>query len=338
MDQKPTIRILRPGTFTSVEGKAITFGQAELRAIAEGYDPAGDPAPLVVGHPKIDDPAFGWVGRLSIEGDVLVAHPDRIDASFADQVRKGDYAKVSAQLYEPDNPHNPKPGQFYLKHVGFLGAHAPGVKSLGTVQFAAGDEGETVTIQTEPNPKEDPMGDKPTKDTTTAGTQEVSFAERETELARREQALEQREKEQSEAASKARHDANVTFAEGLVSEAKLAPAGKDLVIGVLDTLGGMEPDATVSFGEGDSAQSMAPVAAFRKLLQGAGTIISLGEAAPKKKGKTAASVASFAAPSGYTVHDEDAALHAEAKRIQAGSPGKPFMDCVREAEAALAGA
>lgn len=328
MDQPtPTIRILRPGTFTSVEGKSITFGQAELAAIAAGYDADQDPAPLVIGHPQMDHPAYGWVGSLAVENGELVAHPSTIDPSFAERVRKGDYRKVSARLYEPNNPHNPKPGSFYLKHIGFLGAHAPGVKGLGTVQFAEGEPDTLVTIQTEP---EDSMtapkktDDKPKADP----AQEASFAERETALAQRERDLEQRETAQREAASAARHADNVSFAESLVNAAKMAPAGKDLLVGVLDQLGEHEAAATVSFGEG---VTLAPDAALKKLLGDATPLVSLGEAAkPEPK---VAGVASFAAPAGYQVDPGQAQLHADAKRIQAEKPGRPWMDCVRDAQA-----
>ena len=323
MDQQtPTIRILRPGTFTSVEGKAITFGQAELDAIAAGYDAAKDPAPLVIGHPQMDHPAYGWVGSLEVENGELVAHPSTIDPSFAERVRKGDYRKVSARLYEPNNPHNPKPGSFYLKHVGFLGAHAPGVKGLGTVQFAEGEPDTLVTIQTET--EENAMTGKTTKTDTNRSDGEASFAEREAALTQREQAIAARETQHRLAATKARHDANVSFAEGLIGSAKLAPAGKDLLVGVLDQLGELDADATVSFGEG---QALRPDAALKKLFDGAQPLVSLGEAAPREKER--AGFASFAAPIGYAVNPD-------AKRIQAAAPNRPWMDCVREAQAASA--
>ncbi len=325
----PAIRILRAGTFTSVEGKAITFGQAELEAIAAGYDADADPAPLVIGHPKMDDPAYGWVGSLAVEDGELVARPSAIDPSFAERVRKGDYRKVSARLYEPNNPHNPKPGAFYLKHVGFLGAHAPGVKSLGTVQFAEGEPDTLVTIQTEP--EETVMTGKTTDTAKPADNAEASFAEREARLAERESAITQRETEHRTAAAKARHDDNVSFAETLIGAAKLAPAGKELLVGVLDQLGELDANATVSFGEG---QSLRPAAALKKLFDGARPLVSLGEAAPREK--TGAGVASFAAPAGYEVDPAQAQLHADAKRIQAAAPNRPWMDCVREAQAAAA--
>lgn len=102
----PTIRIFRPGTFTSVEGTEVSLGEAELQAIASAYDPAKDPAPLVIGHPKMDAPAYGWVKSLSIDDGFLVAHPDQIEPSFAELVREGRYKKVSAQFYPPKHPAN----------------------------------------------------------------------------------------------------------------------------------------------------------------------------------------------------------------------------------------
>jgi len=161
----PQIRFLRPGTFTDIHGRQATFGESDLAAIAAAYDPESDPAPLVIGHPKTDDPAFGWVGGIAVDGDRLVATPSSIEPAFAEAVRAGRYRKVSASFYAPDNPANPKPGQWYLKHIGFLGAKAPAIKGLGTVALGE-DEAALFTLpftqETMMDPKE----------------QEAAFAER----------------------------------------------------------------------------------------------------------------------------------------------------------------
>ena len=80
------IAIFRTGDFVSVEGTAVSFGQAELEQIETSYDAASDPAPLVVGHPKTEDPAYGWVKSLSVEDGVLFANPERVEATFAEMV------------------------------------------------------------------------------------------------------------------------------------------------------------------------------------------------------------------------------------------------------------
>jgi hypothetical protein len=139
-NMKP-IEIFRTGTFTAMSGREVTFGDADLAAIAGSYDPALHEAPIVVGHPKTDDPAYGWVGTLKAEGGRLIAVPTQVDPAFAETVERGRYKKISASFYMPDSPGNPRQGSIYLKHVGFLGAAAPAVKGLKPVAFAAGEEG-----------------------------------------------------------------------------------------------------------------------------------------------------------------------------------------------------
>ena len=54
-------------------------------------------------------------------------------------VAAGRFKKRSASFYTPDSPNNPKPGVYYLRHVGFLGAQPPAVKGLKEVAFAEDD-------------------------------------------------------------------------------------------------------------------------------------------------------------------------------------------------------
>lgn len=268
------IRIFRTGTFTSVEGTVVSFTAEDLAAIASSYDPAVDPAPLVIGHPKLDDPAFGWAGALSVEGDVLVATPDRVEPAFAEMVNAGRFGRISAQFYPPDNANNPKPGSWYLKHIGFLGAAAPAVKGLGVVSLSDGDAGPLITIDQVIN--QHGIQEKTMSDPKEGEGGNASFAERETALNARETALKDREAALAKRAAADRHDANVSFAEGMVADGKLGKAGADLLVPLLDAIGGQD---TVSFGEGDANQ-LAPDAALKKLLGGAKPLVSLGEAAP----------------------------------------------------------
>lgn len=135
------IEILKPGTYTDAKGQKVTFSASDLAGIAASYDPAVSDAPLVVGHPKSDDPAYGWVKALKFEGDRLVAVPHQVDAAFSDLVAAGRFKKVSASLFRPDAPNSPKKGAWYLRHIGFLGAQAPAVKGLKSVQLNDADAG-----------------------------------------------------------------------------------------------------------------------------------------------------------------------------------------------------
>lgn len=125
-----------------MSGSTLNFSEEQLRVCAESYDPQVFKSPLVVGHPKLDDPAYGWVGALSYSDGLLeVTETDQLEEQFAEMVNKGRFPKVSASFYLPDAPNNPKPGNLYLKHVGFLGATAPAVKGLKTVSFSESEEG-----------------------------------------------------------------------------------------------------------------------------------------------------------------------------------------------------
>lgn len=133
--------IFRTGRHTSSQGATLSFSDADLSAIAAAYDTNLHHAPIVVGHPKQDAPAYGWVDAIEVVGDRLVAKPANIDTAFSELVRDRKFRKVSAAFYPPNAANNPTPGSYYLRHVGFLGAAAPAVKGLKPVEF---DDGELI--------------------------------------------------------------------------------------------------------------------------------------------------------------------------------------------------
>lgn len=135
------IEIFRAGRHTDMHGRTIEFTRDDLASMAANYDPDLSEAPVVVGHPKDNTPAYGWVRGLRADGDVLSAELHQVDADFADMVRAGRFKKRSASIFLPDGSDNPTPGKHYLRHVGFLGGAAPAVKGLKEVNFAGDDAG-----------------------------------------------------------------------------------------------------------------------------------------------------------------------------------------------------
>lgn len=132
------IHFFRAGQHTTSSGETLTFSEADLTAIAAAYDATTHEAPIVVGHPKVDAPAYGWVEKVVAKADGLHAVPRQLNPEFAESVRSGAFKKVSAAFYRPQDKNNPKPGAMYLRHIGFLGAEPPAVKGLKDVQFAEG--------------------------------------------------------------------------------------------------------------------------------------------------------------------------------------------------------
>jgi hypothetical protein len=140
------IHLLKPGTFVAKDGTQHRFTAADLAEIALGYNAELSEAPIVIGHPKDNAPAFGWIKKVTADAGGLYAEPDELQPAFAEMVKKGLFKKISAAIFSADHPSNPTPGKRYLRHVGFLGAQPPAIKGLEAVQFA-GTEAGCVTIE-----------------------------------------------------------------------------------------------------------------------------------------------------------------------------------------------
>lgn len=137
------IEIFKAGSHIDNIGNTRKFTLADLQAMAACYDPAKHEAPLTLGHPDYDKPAYGWVKGLQAMPDGrLMMQADQVDPAFAEGVKSGRFKKRSASFYTPNSPNNPAPGNWYLKHVGWLGAMPPAVKGLADASFgAAASEG-----------------------------------------------------------------------------------------------------------------------------------------------------------------------------------------------------
>lgn len=146
------LEIFRSGKRTAMSGETLDFTEEAIAASAAAYDPSIHEAPLVVGHPTHDAPAYGWVAALESEHGSLRAEPTQIDATFQEWVNQGRYKKISASFYSPSSPQNPAPGVYYLRHVGFLGAMPPSVKGMRAIEFADGEEG-IITVEFADQPR-----------------------------------------------------------------------------------------------------------------------------------------------------------------------------------------
>lgn len=266
----PPIQIFRRGRQVASDGTATDFTDADLAATAAGYDPSLHQAPLVVGHPTTDAPAYGWVTGLAYRDadGLLEATPDQVEAQFADLVREGRLKYVSASFWTPQAPTNPKPGIFYLRHLGFLGAQPPAVKGLRPAEFAEADPADTVTLIFA-----DPDHDTP-EDLSMSETI-AEIAAREAELDQRAQALAARETAiaEREAAAKAQaaalhHTECLAYCEGLVTQGRILPADQAPLAALLASLPADDAAAHVDFAEPAEGEAKArtPAAYLRDLL------------------------------------------------------------------------
>ncbi len=129
------IAVFKAGEHIDSAGNKRTWDKEDLDTIAEKYNNQDKhEAPVVIGHPKDDAPAYGWVDSLRRDGDTLYAKIKPTVEDFVDWVKKGLYNKVSISLY-PDR---------LLRHIGFLGAVPPAIKGLPAPEFS---EQEFISIE-----------------------------------------------------------------------------------------------------------------------------------------------------------------------------------------------
>ena len=270
------IHIFRAGRQTAMSGATIDFTEADLAATAAAYDPAKHEAPIVVGHPATDDPAYGWVRGLTAQGADLFAEPHQVNPAFAELVDSKAYKKISASFYPPEHRGNPTPGVYALRHVGFLGAMPPGVKGLKPIDYA--DDAECIeveiafseeagqaewkfpaaaatdtTAQTTTTETPEPSSLPPGSEAATSGTGvspegSTTPPPETTTVTPEEKAALEAHNAQLQAdldaarntlqaqASAANTAAHTAFAEALIAEARVAPADKALLIATLDHL------------------------------------------------------------------------------------------------------
>jgi phage virion morphogenesis protein len=303
------IPVFRTGTHTDSNGNKRTWTEADLDRMVASYDPKRHEAPVVIGHPTDNAPAWGWVEALNRTGDTLYAKPKDLVPEFVDMVKKGMFKKRSISLY----------GDGTLRHIGFLGALPPAVKGLPDIQFG---EGEAITIEFEEHkqheggrkmgvmnaidwikqqagkmgvtiadPPESPLGatfseaelqikiEAARKEERDKAAQEFSEAgnAREKDIKAREEKIRQRE-------IKAKKDDIAAFCEALQKEGTLTPAMMKVGMGMTNFLESIAAiETTIEFGEGDEKKKQAPIEFMQAFLRGLPKAIEFKEVATGDK-------------------------------------------------------
>jgi hypothetical protein len=129
--------IFRAGTHRAMNGNVRTYTPAEVRQMAASYSVAKQSAGLTLDHPPDDLPVMGYVSKLTTdkEGRTLYATA-AVNDTLMHLVKTGQRTNVSSAFYTPGSAHNPEPGSYYLRHVGFLGKMKPAVQGLGSLDFS----------------------------------------------------------------------------------------------------------------------------------------------------------------------------------------------------------
>lgn len=278
------IEIFRAGRHIDDAGITHNFSESDLAGMASGYNPALREAPLTVGHPKDNLPAYGWVKAVARNAaGVLTIAAHNVEPQFAEMVAAKRFPKRSASFYPPQSPNNPTPGQWYLRHVAFLGAQPPAIAGLKDIQFSEGDAAGAVNFSEPDLTKQEP--DDMSKelqaqlDESNAKLQSETAARKraETEAATHKQTATDAQAKAASFAEKAKADRKagfVSFAEGQVKAGRLTPKDKDMAVAALDALADSAP---VEFAEGDTTRKVSPSQWLQDLISGTKPAVEFGE-------------------------------------------------------------
>jgi len=124
MNKKAWLEIMRTGTHTGSNGITKTYALKDLSELVANFNPLNRRVPVVVGHPQLDDPAYGWTEKIKVVGNKLLAKVSLLP-QFAELVKQGQYRNISVAL--KNNA---------LRHIGFLGGASPAIDGLKEIQLS----------------------------------------------------------------------------------------------------------------------------------------------------------------------------------------------------------
>lgn len=302
------IEVFKTGTHTDSTGNSTEYSAESLDEIAKTYNTRlasseSQSAPLVKGHPKTNDPAFGWVERLARRGESLYAKIKNLNPELAGEVRQGKYRKVSIALY-PDK---------MLRHIGLLGAVPPAVKGLAQVSFA--DDEEILVYESDElsNNYESAAEQADGEELKTPSLEEENLKlQREIALLRKESRL------------KAFRDYSNSLIEN-PEGSLITPSQAQELVDILE----MAYSADSEFSETELETQNSPnVDKIKRFFSGLQPVISFSEYA---RGKSIANNQDDPF-SGKKVAPDRLALHRRAKEIQSDNPGLSYEEAVVKAQ------
>ncbi len=288
------VHALKAGTWPA-EPEPVTLTTEDISAIAASYRPEVYQAPVVIGHPETDDPAWGWVVAASADGDGLWLDVDLLP-EMAEWVASGRYRAVSVSLWTPNAPGNPAPGSYSLKHLGFLGAAAPAVKGLTPVRVHAEQDCRSTLTITFAEASMSSLAER-----------EAALALREAELARREAAL--------------RREAFRSELERHVAAGQITASEVPMLLPVFEALHEARP---IAFGE--DAEQRTPLDLLREHLRRLPPRVPLGEVV---SAQASLDNRPPKVPAGYRLSEAGLHVHNRAIAFMHAHPGTNYLDAVR---------
>lgn len=281
------IEVFRAG---NAAANAAGITAADLAEIA-AFDCAAHPVPNVIGHPTTDMPACDRVVKFRAEGNSLFADVPETSPGFAPIVQGIKGSTIlgrSMAFFGKSHPSNPTPGKLAPKHLGFLGAAAPGIPGMPPLAqsfaFAAddvltvtGDPAPAVVFEAAPTPvltfTETPAAPAaPTLENDTV-TDAEKLAADQAQFAADKAAHDAKVAAFAADQATARKAANAATVDGLVAATKVLPADRDDLVAAFDAVDNGEVIAFAS----DANKKGSPVSIIAGILAKGGNVVPVTE-------------------------------------------------------------
>jgi hypothetical protein len=197
----------------------------------------------------------------------------QVQPQFAEMVDAKLFKKRSASFYPPGHPSNPKPGNWYLRHVAFLGAQPPAI--AGLADFAEDDNSGTVNFSESLFNQEQLRMTKELQDQLTASQAAAAAADAARTKAESETAEANAKLAQfSETARREKVAGFTSFCETQIKAGCLLPKEKDAAVALLSTLADAKE---VSFAEAGATKTVSAVDFMKDLIARAKPVVNFGE-------------------------------------------------------------
>lgn len=353
------LEIFKAGEHTDNRGVKRLFTEEMVQEIVDSYDFKKHRAPILTGHNE-NQPNKGLIADLKKIGDKLFAIPRNVLPEFKESVNREEWAGLSPRLYHPNDPSNPAPGKWGLRHLAFL--QIPAVKGMALPEFSEHPDWDVEFCFNEisfsgwldsaiasvfRNLREwliekegleladrlipvfvieqllvEPVYEQMRENEPKPLNYSEGGAMTEEELNKRLAEVEKRE----EAIALRERNTQLTaeyseWIEPLIAGGKVLPAEKSRHIATLIALSG---DAKVEFGEGSDAQSLSLVDCYKRALLDRAKIVEYSEQA--KAGESVPAI-EFNAPDGITVANQE--QYAMAKAYQKKHPELDLVECYK---------
>lgn len=224
----------------------------DIAELADAFNADENPVAAVIGHPKDNTPAHGVLTGFRAEGNKLFARVANWSDELVEGIKSQKLINRSMAFFSKDHEANPTPGKLAPRHLGFLGASAPGIPGMSNLKkalsFSAesdiivvdGAPAQAIIFEDAPTPIFTVQEERKLMTDKTKEQLDAEFKAREDKIAQDAADLAAKQSEFAAREEKAHKAAAEARADTLVAAGKVLPANRDALALVFGAMGSDE--------------------------------------------------------------------------------------------------